>query len=63
MTNDVSVGDTVVLVSDPSFGWEGRVDAVFPAGTSSCEGKPWAWVKWANGGDGACKLVDLKKVS
>lgn len=62
MMNAVKVGDTVVLVSCPSFGWQGRVDAVFPSGTDSCNGQPWAWVKWANGADGACKLADLEKV-
>lgn len=62
MSNTVKVGDVVMLVSSPSFGWEGRVDEVFPSGTTSCDGQPWAWVKWGSGGEGACKLVDLKKV-
>lgn len=58
----ISKNDVVVLVSFPSFGYEGRVDAVFPAGTDSCDGEPWAWVLWANGGQGSCKLTELRKV-
>jgi hypothetical protein len=56
------ISDVVILASFPSFGWEGKIDAVFPAGTTACDGEPWAWVKWANGGEGACKLTDLQKV-
>lgn len=59
----MEVGDIVILVSFPTHGWEGKVDAVFPAGGPACDGEAWAWVKWASGREGACKIVDLKKVN